>query len=124
MAKVAKSFFFCFIVISSLTGCRIFRPRSPSPIPSTPPITEPVAQEKTEKEIAEDNKRRIKTKTEITKELDSLRGELRKIEVTFANKRAGGIDTGQPEKTWENSGNLLKEAERLYLEANLTENYE
>ncbi|MBI2063757.1 MAG: hypothetical protein HYT65_02065 [Candidatus Yanofskybacteria bacterium] len=93
----------------------------PSGMPS---VIEGSSQEKTEKEIPKENKERIKTKTQIMKVIDSLRNELKKAEVLFANKRAEGKDTSKAEEIWENSENLLKEAERLYLEANLTENYE
>lgn len=137
MTKTATVLLFCFFMTMG-TSCRIFhsRPRAPAP-PSTPTLTETVtaepqkgqenaedAEEKSEKEIAKENRKRIKTKTQITEEIDSFRNELKKIEVTFANKRAEGINTSKAEEIFKNSSNLLKEAERLYLEANLTENYE
>src|SRR3989344_1646608 len=124
MAKTASALLFCVFVFLG-TGCNVFRSRSSVSVPSgTPPVTEGSPQEKTEKETPKENKERIKTKTQIMKVIGSLRNELKKAEVLFANKRAEGKDASKAEEIWENSENLLKEAERLYLEANLTENYE
>lgn len=126
MTKSVATLFFCFFIVFG-TGCRTFRSRSPAPdIPSTLSITTETQEtsEKSEKAITKENKERIKTKTQIFEEINSFRAELKKTEQSLATQRAKGINTSQAEKIWENSNNLLNEAERLYLEANVTENYE
>ena len=149
MTKMFTTFLFCILIIFG-SGCAVFRTRAPAPVPpGTPPITAETkttetpapeqgsvrgtAQkgqeiqkktEKNEKNIAKENKERIKTKTQIFKEINSFGAELKKTEQSLATQRAKGIDTSQAEEIFKNSENLLNEAERLYLEANLTENYE
>ncbi|MBI2669882.1 MAG: hypothetical protein HYX20_01955 [Candidatus Yanofskybacteria bacterium] len=125
MTKLATTFLLCFFIVSGTTGCRIFRTRAPAPVPPSPPTqTTETPTDKTEKEIAKENKERIKTKAQIFKEINSFRTELKKTEQSLATQRAKGVDTSQVDEIWKNSNNLLNEAERLYLEANLTENYE
>lgn len=135
MVKTAAIVLFCIFVTFG-SGCRILhsRPRAPAPPNMPQPTATTEAQkgqenaediaEKNEKEIAKENKKRIKTKEQITGEIDSFREQLRKTEELLATKRAQGIDASKAEEILKNSRNLLEEAERLYLEANLTENYE
>ncbi|MBI2063172.1 MAG: hypothetical protein HYT61_02965 [Candidatus Yanofskybacteria bacterium] len=127
-----KSFLVLFLSVSvfifSCIGCSVHS-RSTAPIPSSLPKTPEavkVALEENEdvEKIAKENKKRIKTKAQTTEEIDSLWEKLKENEITLATKRAEGVNTSQAEKILDNSKSLLEEAEKLYLEANLTEDYE
>lgn len=115
-------------------GCAKIRPK-PRP-PSTPqPTTEEKkgqsaaakSEDKDEKnirEIRKKNQERLKIKEQINNQLDRLENQILKKEQELATKRAQGFDVSSAEIIIKKSKNLWKEAEDLYLEANLTENYE
>lgn len=123
--------FLSSILIFSWVGCGIHSHPSvhKTPTQATTPATStvnsgPLEKKEESEKVVKENKKRIKTKSQISEELDSLEAIIKKNEELLATKRAEGINTSQAEKILQNSKDLLEEAERLYLEANITENYE
>lgn len=112
-------------------GCAKFRPKPRTvPAPQPPRIEEPTQTPKSTEnennldEINKQNRERLKIKSRINDRLDSLEKKLHKKEEELATRRAQGLDTAKAEDILKKSKNLWEEAEKLYLEANVTEDYE
>ncbi|MEX1063901.1 MAG: hypothetical protein WED06_01025 [Candidatus Paceibacterota bacterium] len=110
------------IFISLNAGCHRLRP-SWCPWPGKNPAPKTNTGQ-SDGRASDQDKERIKTKVELTKKLDRANKKLLEMENLLADKRAEGFDVSGPEDNFQKSKNLLKEAENLYLEANLSGDYE
>ncbi len=114
---------FLLVLIFLNAGCHRLQPGwcpwpSKAPAPKTAPATQ------NNDRISDEDKQRIKTKVQLTKRLDRANKKLIELESFLANKRTEGFDVSKAEDVLQKSKKLLKKAEKLYLEANLSDDYE